>query len=91
MFYFAPYQTIILTLPGRLAAQWFDASEVSTATSLSIFGNQMGIALSFLFTPMIVKNHENLDNVGKDLSHLFWAVAIINTIAFLLIVIRKFV
>lgn len=82
-------QTIILTLPGRLAAQWFAADELSTATSLSIFGNQMGIALSFLITPIIVKNHEDLDDIGAGLSHLFWGVAIILTVVFILIVIRK--
>ncbi|KAG9436236.1 feline leukemia virus subgroup C receptor-related protein 2 [Apis mellifera carnica] len=83
----ASTQTIILTLPGRLAAQWFAADELSTATSLSIFGNQMGIALSFLITPIIVKNHENLDDIGAGLSHLFWGVAIILTVALILIVI----
>ncbi|KAK9303050.1 hypothetical protein QLX08_005155 [Tetragonisca angustula] len=83
----ATTQTIILTLPGRLAAQWFAANELSTATSLSIFGTQIGIALSFLLTPIIVKNHENLEDIGAGLSHLFWIVAIIMTIAFVLVVI----
>lgn len=79
-----------MTLPGRLAAQWFDADEVSTATSLSIFGNQLGIALSFLVTPIIVKNHENLDDIGAGLSHLFWTVAIIISITLILVIIRKY-
>ncbi|XP_043524473.1 feline leukemia virus subgroup C receptor-related protein 2-like [Frieseomelitta varia] len=83
----ATTQTIILTLPGRLAAQWFAGNELSTATSLSIFGTQIGIALSFLLTPIIVKNHENLEDIGAGLSHLFWIVAIIMTIAFILVVI----
>ena len=83
----ASMQTIALTLPGRLSAQWFHAKETSTATSLSIFGNQLGIALSFLITPMVVKNHENLDDIGADLSYLFWAVAIVMSIALLLVII----
>ncbi|KZC13800.1 Feline leukemia virus subgroup C receptor-related protein 2 [Dufourea novaeangliae] len=61
-------QITVQTLPGRLAAQWFGPNQVSTATSLSIFGNQMGIALCFLL-----------------LSHLFWGVAIILSISFILI------
>lgn len=77
-------------MPGRLSAQWFHAKETSTATSFSIFGNQLGIALSFLITPMVVKNHENLDDIGADLSYLFWTVAIIMSIALLLVIIRKF-
>ncbi|CAK9799523.1 Feline leukemia virus subgroup C receptor-related protein 2 [Anthophora quadrimaculata] len=82
----ASTQTIVLIVPGRLAAQWFDVTEISTATSLSIFGNQLGIALSFLLTPIIVKNHENLDDIGVALSRLFWTVAIIITVAFILVV-----
>lgn len=77
-------QTVVLPMPGRLAAQWFPSSEVSTATSLCIFGNQLGIALSFLLTPIIVKNHENLDDVGSDLSNLCWVVAIVTTVGFVL-------
>lgn len=80
-------QTFVLILPGRLAAQWFSARELSTATSLGIFGCQFGIALSFLFTPMVVKNHNNLEDVGTDLSYLFWAIAILTTVAFVLVVI----
>ncbi|XP_017797546.1 PREDICTED: feline leukemia virus subgroup C receptor-related protein 2 isoform X2 [Habropoda laboriosa] len=78
--------TIVLIMPGRLAAQWFDVTEISTATSLSIFGNQLGIALSFLLTPILIKNHENLDDIGSALSHLFWAIAIIISVAFLLVI-----
>lgn len=76
-------------MPGRLAAQWFPFNELSTATCLGIFGNQMGVALGFLLPPIIVKNHENLDDIGNDLSRLCWTLAIITTIAFILVVIRK--
>ncbi|CAL7940713.1 unnamed protein product [Xylocopa violacea] len=80
-------QTVVLMIPGRLAAQWFDSNQVSTATSFSVLGNQMGVALSFLVTPIIVKNHKNLDDIGAGLSYLFWSVAIIVTVLFLLIII----
>lgn len=80
-------QTLVLILPGRLAAQWFGTNELSTATSLGIFGNQLGIAISFLVTPMIVKNRPNVEDIGTDLSHLFWTVAIIISVMFLLVVI----
>ncbi|XP_012062861.1 PREDICTED: feline leukemia virus subgroup C receptor-related protein 2-like [Atta cephalotes] len=78
-------QTMLLPLPGRLAAQWFPPTQLSTATSLSIFGNQLGVALSFLLGPIIVKNHNNLDDIGKDLSRLCWMIAIVCTIAFALV------
>ncbi|KYN30097.1 PREDICTED: feline leukemia virus subgroup C receptor-related protein 2-like [Trachymyrmex cornetzi] len=79
-------QTLVLPLPGRLAAQWFPSTQLSTATSLGIFGNQVGIALGFLLGPVIVKNHDNLDDIGKDLSRLCWIVAIIGTIVLALVV-----
>nr|XP_012135309.1 PREDICTED: titin [Megachile rotundata] len=82
-----PNKTLVLILPGRLAAQWFGTNELSTATSLGIFGNQLGIALSFLLTPMVVKNRANVEDIGDDLSRLFWTVAIIITVMFLLVVI----
>lgn len=80
---------MILPLPGRLAAQWFPSRQLSTATSLGIFGCQLGVAFGFLFAPMIVKNHESLDDIGNDLWRLCFIIAIITTVAFLLVVIRK--
>ncbi|CAL1678174.1 unnamed protein product [Lasius platythorax] len=79
--------TLILPIPGRLAAQWFPSNELSTATCLGLFGNQLGIAFGFLLTPIIVKNHENLDDIGNDLSRLCWGVAIVVTIGFILVLI----
>lgn len=76
-------------MPGRLAAQWFPSTEVSTATSLCIFGTQLGIGLSFLLTPMIVRNHESLDDIGSDLSRLCWTVAIVTTVGFVLTLLCK--
>ncbi|XP_018393182.1 PREDICTED: feline leukemia virus subgroup C receptor-related protein 2-like [Cyphomyrmex costatus] len=78
-------QTMVLPLPGRVAAQWFPSTQLSTATSLGIFGNQLGVALGFLLGPIIVKNHNNLNDIGKDLSRLCWMVAIVSTVAFALI------
>ncbi|XP_025988426.1 feline leukemia virus subgroup C receptor-related protein 2 [Solenopsis invicta] len=80
-------QTLILPIPGRLAAQWFPSTELSTATSLGILGNQLGIALGFLLVPIMVKNHDNLDDIGKDLTRLCWIIAIIGTIVFGLVLI----
>ena len=40
-------QIFILGLPARLAAVWFGPNEVSTATSIGVFGNQVRLCLSF--------------------------------------------
>lgn len=39
----ASSQVFILNLPARLAAVWFGPSEVSTACSVGVFGNQVNL------------------------------------------------
>ncbi|KAL6268573.1 hypothetical protein P5V15_001708 [Pogonomyrmex californicus] len=80
-------QTLVLPLPGRVAAQWFPSNELSTATSLGLFGYQLGIALGFLLPPIIVRNHDNINDIGNDLLRLCWVVAIVSTILLLLVLI----
>lgn len=41
----ASSQVFILNLPARIAAVWFGPSEVSTACSIGVFGNQVGTYL----------------------------------------------
>lgn len=38
-------QVFTLGIPARLSSLWFGASEVSTATSIGVFGNQLGILI----------------------------------------------
>jgi len=47
-------QCLILELPPKIASIWFPANQVSTATSLGVFGNQLGVALGFCIPPLIV-------------------------------------
>lgn len=83
----ASTQVIVLNVPGRLAANWFGPRQVSTATSIGLFGFQLGIAGSFWLTPIVVKNHENLEDIGNDLSKLFWFYGIFSTVALLAVVV----
>ena len=48
-------QCFILELPPKIAALWFPASQLATATSIGVFGNQLGVALGFLIPPKILK------------------------------------
>lgn len=41
-------QAFILSLPSRLAAVWFGSTEVSTACSLGVFGNQVNSSQPFI-------------------------------------------
>ncbi|PNF35121.1 Feline leukemia virus subgroup C receptor-related protein 2 [Cryptotermes secundus] len=79
-------QVFILSVPARLAAVWFGPNEVSSACSVGVFGNQLGIAIGFLIPPMIVKNHDSLDEIGHDLSVMYYSVAGFTTVLLVLII-----
>lgn len=79
----------MLPIPGRIAAKWFGSAELSTATSVGVFGTQLGVSLSFLFPPMLVKNHESIEDIGSDLSFLSLSIAIATTANLLLLGLRK--
>ncbi|XP_026480695.1 feline leukemia virus subgroup C receptor-related protein 2-like [Ctenocephalides felis] len=54
-------QVFIHSMPSKLAAVWFPPQEESTACCIGVFGHQLGIAIGFLLTPIIV----NLDDQQK--------------------------
>ncbi|XP_025196974.1 feline leukemia virus subgroup C receptor-related protein 2-like [Melanaphis sacchari] len=81
----ASSQVFILNLPARLAAVWFGPSEVSTACSIGVFGNQFGIALGFLIPPLLVQDSDDLYDISSGLSKMYYATAITSTLVFLLI------
>jgi len=91
----ATSQVFILNVPPRLAAIWFGPKQVSTATSLGVFGNQLGCAIGFLVPPQIVKNPDvnattNSDFISEattQLQEMFFGTAAITTVIFLLIII----
>uniref|UniRef100_A0A1B0GKI7 Putative permease of the major facilitator superfamily protein n=1 Tax=Lutzomyia longipalpis TaxID=7200 RepID=A0A1B0GKI7_LUTLO len=71
----ATSQVFILSLPARLAAVWFGPDQVSSACSIGVFGNQLGIAIGFVMPPILVRNHDDLDLVGRDIQFMFYLVA----------------
>uniref|UniRef100_A0A1B6E568 Choline/ethanolamine transporter FLVCR1 n=1 Tax=Clastoptera arizonana TaxID=38151 RepID=A0A1B6E568_9HEMI len=80
-------QLFVLNVPSALAALWFGPEEVSSACSIGVFGNQLGVALGFLLPPIIVKNSSNQDVIGNGLKTLFYSVAGVTTVILLSIVI----
>ncbi|XP_072755229.1 choline/ethanolamine transporter flvcr2a isoform X2 [Anoplolepis gracilipes] len=72
-------------VPARLAAVWFGPDQVSSACSIGVFGNQLGIAIGFLFPPMLVPNSDNNCNVERGLRLMFYIVAAITTLVLVLI------
>lgn len=59
--------------------------KVSTACGIGIAGTQLGTALSFILPPLIVKNHDKLEDIGRELSYLFYSIAIFCTVITILI------
>ncbi|XP_046438070.1 feline leukemia virus subgroup C receptor-related protein 2-like isoform X1 [Daphnia pulex] len=80
-------QVFILGVPPNVAAVWFGAEQVSSACSIGVFGNQLGVALGFFLPPILVKDHENIDDIGADLKLMFYIVAGVCTALFIVVVI----
>uniref|UniRef100_H2YBF7 Major facilitator superfamily (MFS) profile domain-containing protein n=1 Tax=Ciona savignyi TaxID=51511 RepID=H2YBF7_CIOSA len=79
-------QVFILGMPSKLAATWFGPNEVSTACSIAVFGNQVGVALGFLLPPVIVPDVEDKDVVAIHLRYLFIGTAAITSALALLVI-----
>ncbi|XP_017866728.1 PREDICTED: feline leukemia virus subgroup C receptor-related protein 2 [Drosophila arizonae] len=80
-------QVCILSLPARLAAVWFGPDQVSSATSVGVFGNQLGVAIGFVLPPMLVPNSEDINQVGSDLQLMFYLVAGLTSVLLILMAI----
>lgn len=80
-------QVFVLGVPPNVAAVWFGADQVSSACSIGVFGNQLGIALGFLLPPVMVKYHEDPAETAAELSFLYYMVAgICSALAIIVIV-----
>ncbi|XP_060789139.1 heme transporter FLVCR2 isoform X2 [Neoarius graeffei] len=80
-------QVFILGMPSHIAAVWFGPEEVSTACSIGVFGNQLGIAIGFLVPPVLVPNVDDLDKLAYHISIMFYITAGVATLLFILVVI----
>ncbi|XP_035785899.1 feline leukemia virus subgroup C receptor-related protein 2-like [Anopheles albimanus] len=81
----AASQVFILSLPAKVAAVWFGPDQVSSACSIGVFGNQLGIAVGFLVPPMLVENHDDISLIGDDLRLMFYIVAGFTTLLVVLV------
>ncbi|XP_028993847.1 feline leukemia virus subgroup C receptor-related protein 2 isoform X2 [Betta splendens] len=80
-------QVFILGMPSRLASVWFGADEVSTACSIGVFGNQMGIAIGFLLPPILVPNVDDIEELAYYIRLMFYISAGAATVIFILVII----
>ncbi|TNN82634.1 Feline leukemia virus subgroup C receptor-related protein 2 [Liparis tanakae] len=82
-------QVFILGMPSRIASVWFGSEEVSTACSIGVFGNQLGIAIGFLVPPILVPNVEDMEELATHIRLMFYITAGAATLLFLLVVCGK--
>ncbi|XP_054055973.1 feline leukemia virus subgroup C receptor-related protein 2 isoform X2 [Rissa tridactyla] len=80
-------QVFILGMPSHIASVWFGSHEVSTACSIAVFGNQLGIAVGFLVPPVLVPNVEDVEKLAYHISIMFFMTAGVATALFILVVI----
>ncbi|KFP74145.1 hypothetical protein N311_12299, partial [Apaloderma vittatum] len=80
-------QVFILGMPSRIASVWFGSHEVSTACSIAVFGNELGIALGFLIPPILVPNVEDVEKLAYHISIMFFMTAGVATALFILVII----
>uniref|UniRef100_A0A4W3INA9 Choline/ethanolamine transporter FLVCR1 n=1 Tax=Callorhinchus milii TaxID=7868 RepID=A0A4W3INA9_CALMI len=79
-------QVFILGMPSRIASVWFGSKEVSTACSIGVFGNQLGVAIGFLLPPMLVPNVDDLDQLSYHLNVMFYGTAAVASLLFILVI-----
>ncbi|CAO2586968.1 Feline leukemia virus subgroup C receptor-related protein 2 [Lemmus lemmus] len=80
-------QVFILGMPSRIASVWFGADEVSTACSVAVFGNQLGIAIGFLVPPVLVPNIKDQEKLAYHISIMFYIIGGVATFLFILVII----
>jgi FLVCR family feline leukemia virus subgroup C receptor-related protein len=78
-------QIFILSIPSKLASTWFGPKEVSTACAIAILGTQIGVAIGCVFPSNLVRNSDNIDDIGDDFFTLVIIDAAVTTAIFLLV------
>ncbi|GFU32157.1 putative MFS-type transporter C09D4.1 [Trichonephila clavipes] len=90
-FFAAVSNLFVLGVPPALAAKWFPSQELSRACSFGVFGNQLGVALGFIFSPLIVPAdclQKDLISIGKR--NIAYILTAVNIVVFILIIFSEF-
>ncbi|KAM3919796.1 choline/ethanolamine transporter FLVCR2 isoform 2-T2 [Leptodactylus fuscus] len=82
----ATAQVFILGMPSHIASVWFSSSEVSTACSVGVFGNQLGVAVGFLLPPVLVPNVDDKEQLSYHISIMFYGTAALASLLFALVI-----
>ncbi|XP_046751836.1 uncharacterized MFS-type transporter C09D4.1-like [Diprion similis] len=75
-FLVAVAQVFSLPVPGRLAAYWFGPKQIALASAFACSGTHIGYSICFPIMPLLVRNHDKIEDIGKDLAKVFWGSAL---------------
>lgn len=82
-------QVFVMGIPPKLSSLWFGSNEVSTATAIGVFSNQLGIAIGTIIPPLIVPNTENIDLITTRFYYLMFPIAGVCTLVLILSILSK--
>lgn len=74
-------QAFTLSVPARLSALWFGPKQIALATSIGVFGNQLGVAAGFLIPPMVVLKSDDIEDMQRRFLYLLVPLAILSGLA----------
>lgn len=77
-------EQLVIQIPSRLASIWFPDSQVSSCVSICVLGNQLGIALGFLYTQWLLSEAQTSDQMATGFWQLFLSTLIYSITLFIL-------
>lgn len=76
-------EQLIFSIPSRLASVWFPDHQVSTAVSITVLGNHLGVAIGFVVPQIFLESTQTKEEIGQGLFGMFLLTAIISVIIFI--------
>ncbi|XP_015511673.2 feline leukemia virus subgroup C receptor-related protein 2 isoform X2 [Neodiprion lecontei] len=80
-------QVFIVPVPGKLAAVWFGKDQLAFATAIGCYAVHAGLTICFLTIPTFVRNHDDVEKIGPELSATYWILAIACTVVTLAVLV----
>ncbi|XP_042896550.1 choline/ethanolamine transporter flvcr2a-like [Parasteatoda tepidariorum] len=77
---------ILIGIPPFVATKWFPSNELSRACAVGVFGNQLGIGVAFILSPMLVTSDcKKKGEIEEGKSNVALILTVLNTALLILI------